>query len=315
MHANGKTKTLMNPNWPEATWNLCGVFASDAQLLLLHDYLGARQLPLVARIHGAPPCLWSGARVAGPLEIIAKIEMILHQYAQKRLAVTLDFTGAQAGSHLDDNIGNFILGCLAHYNAGGNGVCVCDEALATHVRQRHPQLKLIASHARADHTGGQGQLDYYRSLEDRYDLIQIHPDDNLNLELLSQLDNRQRYEITVNDPCIRHCPDRKAHHQADSDHYLNFLDGRPVRQGLELILRNGCENFHNLLLSEEKRTLVLSVNELRQIYDLGFRHFRIDDSGAANDASRLVQTLPWLLSDDPDQDHLTARLVLDMLSK
>ena len=314
--ATGKTTVLLNPNWPEAAWNLCGVFASDAQLLMLHDRLLSRhRLKPIARVHGAIPSQWSGARFPGHLDNIANIGPILQGYAEKGMSVTVDFTGANAGSRLDDHLGNFILLCLSRFNAGGNGVCVCDDALAAHVRQHHPNLKIAAASAKADQENCRERLDYYQSLEGRYNLIQIHPDDNLDLDLLSRLNNRHLYEITVNDPCIRNCPDRKAHHQADSDHYFNFLDSKAVKQGMDLIFRNECENFQKLLLSKEKRTLVLSTHDLRRIYDLGFRNFQIDDGGRANDASRLVMSLHWLLSDDPDQDHLSARVIVDLLMK
>lgn len=311
-----KAQTLLNQNWPEAVWNLCGVFDSDAQLHLIHDYfLAKHQLRPIARVHGAPLCQWSGARFPPPIESVAKIGLILQGYAERKMPVTLDLTGANAGSRLDDSLGNFILGNLANYNPAGNAVCLCDEVLASHVRQQHPGLKLCAASAKADLENGRGSLDYYRRLESRYDLIQIHPDDNLNLDLLGQLANRERYEIIVNDPCIRNCPDRKTHHQVDSEHYFNFLDGKQVKQGLELVMRNGCENFDLMLLNPEKRPLILNTTELRRIYDLGFRNFRIDDGGRTNDASRLVMALHWLLSDDPERDHLPARMAVDLLSK
>lgn len=310
-----KAKTLLNQNWPEASWSLCGVFDSDAQLFLLHNYFTKKHgLQPFARVHGSPLCQWSGARIPPPTESVAKTAQMLKGYAERGMPVTLNLTGANAGVRLDDSLGRFLLGALATYNHGQNAVCVCDETLADYIRQQFPTLKLCAAVAKADQEQGQGSLDYYRRQETRYDLVQIHPDDNLNPELLAQLENRGKYEIVVNDPCIRRCPDRKAHHQADSDHYFNFLDGRPTKLGLELMIRNGCEDFDRTLLDPERRPLILNTAELKGIYDLGFRQFRIDDGGRANDVSRLVAALHWLLSDDVEHDHLPARMLVDLLS-
>ena len=43
------------------------------------------------------------------------------------------------------------------------------------------------------------------------DKLLIHLDDNLNLNLLSQLDP-DKVEVLVNKPCIVNCPNRKNHY-------------------------------------------------------------------------------------------------------
>jgi hypothetical protein len=36
-----------------------------------------------------------------------------------------------------------------------------------------------------------GKLDYYKQMEERFDLVVVHPDDNFNFELLDGLDRQK----------------------------------------------------------------------------------------------------------------------------
>lgn len=303
---------LKNPDLPEARWDVSGAFIYRDTFFQIADFFAAIGLRLLSCVHDAPLCLWNSGRVN--LKLVSEQPIILQAlegYSQRRLPVHLTFSNSVLTSeHLADPNGNIMLRMLADFNpTGENGVIVCSELLAAHVRRNLPSLKLISSVVKIAHEEGKGKLDYYRQLEKRYDKIMVHPDDNFNLELLSQLEDKDRYEILVNEPCIRDCKVRKNHYQLLSKLSTNMLDSSVHIKETELRRHNDCQNAESLLFDPQRRTLVLSPRELKQLYDLGFRNFKIQGRGMVNDNAITYELFRLALNHHPDQAHLTARVI------
>jgi hypothetical protein len=310
-------RKLLNPHWPEARWDVSGAFAGDLVLARLHRF-AREQLGLIlfSQVHGAPPCLWAGGRVKQQFLGRQAIERIIRGYEAVGVSVCATFTNVEIPpDRLGNGLGNFILACLSQYNpAGNNGVILCEETLADHVRREHPGLRRIASVVKIAKEQGKGNADYYRRLADRYDKVMVHPDDNVNLDLLAQLEQKDKYEILVNEQCILGCQMRTRHYEGISAQYVDPFDLTPSEEGQAMLARNRCLDLRRLLPPDSPaRTLVLSTHELRQLYELGFRNFKIQGRGLNNDQLLGYQVLWWTLNQDPDVDHLTARLMQTML--
>ena len=311
-------RELLNPHWPEARWDVSGAFAGDIVLARIHRFFREQfGFSLFSHVHGAPPCLWAGGRVKSQFLSRPQIERIIQVYAATGISISATFTNVRISQEmLGNGLGNFILDCLSRHNqAGANGVILSEEILASHVRKEHPGLRLIASVVKIAKEQGKGNADYYRRLAETYDKVMVHPDDNFNLGLLGQLEDKDKYEILVNEQCIRACQMRVRHYEGISDQYIDPFDLAPSDEGQAMINRNRCMDFHRLLTPDSPaRTLVLSTNEVKRIYDLGFRNFKIQGRGLNNDMLMGYQLLRWVLSQNPARDHLTARLLQTILA-
>jgi hypothetical protein len=303
---------LKNPDLPEARWDVSGAFIYQNLLIKIQDFFTFMGIPLLSCVHDAPLCLWNSGRVKMGFQVDQSIvHMALQNYSLRRIPVHLTFTNSMLSpEYLADPKGNILLEMLTDFNQSReNGVIVCSELLADHVKKNFPALKLVSSVVKVSHEDGKGKLDYYRGLEAKYDKIMVHPDDNFNLELLAKLENKDRYEILVNEPCIKDCQVRKMHYQILSRISMNYLDSALNNQEAELRQRNDCANAGDLLFSNNRRTLILSRNEVKQIYDLGFRNFKIQGRGMTNDNAMAHEIFRLALNYNPDCDHLTTRMV------
>ncbi len=307
---------LLNPALPEACWNVSGVFVNDAILGLFHDFfLSNHGLRLFSGVHGAPLSLWSGGQLRRQFMVDASgIGPIMRSYADRSIAVELAFTNCLLKEeHLQDARGNFLLENLATHNPGGNGVIVTSDRLAGHVRRHYPELRLIAGETKADEEDGRGREDYYRRQAEVYDRVVIHPDDNLNRELLAKLEDKARYEIIVNNPCRRHCQLRQTHGRMLSALAQKFFDSELERRIAKMCSDNGCSDPHRLLFSQDQRTLMLSDREIQELYNLGFRHFKILGRDQADGTALVLDIFRLLFNHEPDVNHLVARTLEELM--
>lgn len=307
---------LLNPNWPEAKWDVSGAFIYDPMLWRLHDYFaGNFHLRLLDSVHGAPACHWNGGRVLNNTMNREETEQALGAYARRGIPVHLTFTNYNIDAKmLADRFGNDLLDQLDKHNpTGRNGVILSEEQLAAHVRARHPRLQRIASIVKIVKENGKGNPDYYRRLASAYDRVMIHPDDNFDLELLAKLEDRDKYEILINEACVRNCRRRQLHYQCLSDRGGDMLDFDLEKQVSDVVKQNDCHNLDDLLFSTHRRTLILSTSELKRIYDLGFRNFKIQGRGMGSPMAMMLELHRRMFSNDRDADHLVFRVLADFL--
>ena len=311
--AAAKWDRLFNQDLAGADWDVSGIFTYDEILLRLFDAIykvtGRR---LFTTVHGLPLCIWNGGR---PSQLSRKspgdYDALMRDYAGRGIAVELTATNYNIdAAALQDPMGNAMLFLASKYNpTGRNGVIVCEEVMVAHVRKTHPDLKLIASVVKVVKEDGRGRLDYYLDLEKRFDKIMVHPDDVVNPDLLRQLEHKDKYALLINEPCIRNCQVRKRHYQIVSDSVTNILDPTFGEKEWALTVQNGCKNLENLLLAEENRTLVLSSAEIKGLYDLGFRHFKIQGRGMRSEYAMILELYRVLFNHNPHMDHFIGRLM------
>ena len=314
----GKWSRMFNPNYPEADWDVSGIFVYDKMLWRLFDAI--KELTgrsLFSTVHGCPLSLWNGGRSTHwDRKSMAEYEKIIYEYVKRKVAVELTFTNYNIDAKvLQDVMCNEMLDLVAHHNYNNsNGIIVSEELLADYAKDKYPGLKLVASVVKVTKENGRGNLDYYLNLEKKYDKIMLHPDDNLNPELLQKIENKDKYTLLVNEPCIRNCQIRKQHYQLVSDGTFNILDSSFAKREEVLMKGNRCQNLDNLLFSGDKRTLTLSALEIKNLYDLGFRHFKIQGRGMVNDAAMLMELHRIIFNHDPEYDNMVGRWLQKILT-
>lgn len=245
----------LNPQWPEADWDVSGAFTHDRELLSFFDYcrllLGFEPFHMV---HGSPLCLWNSGRVLQHLLRSAEeIRTAGLAYEARKIAVFLTFTNlALKEEHLNDPLGNAICTFFTRHNpTKRNSVILASDLLRDHIREKFPELRLISSILKITNGGGKGNLDAYKKLADEYDDVMVHPDDVLNYDLLEKLEDKDRYILLINEYCIRNCPLRPFHYKSLSEMSLNFT-GYDSSEFEKRQSKNGCQNLFTLLAHETR---------------------------------------------------------------
>lgn len=292
--------------WPEAVWDVSGAFADDRELVSFFDYcqkvLGFEPFHIV---HGSPLCEWNSGRVMKHFACATEdVREAGAAYAERGIAVYLTLTNLLLeAKHMKDPLGNAMCKFFEHYNpTGRNAVIVANDQLHEHIRCEYPGLKLVSSILKITQEFGKGKLDVYHRLAESYDEVMVHPDDVLNPEFLAQLEQKDKYILLINEYCIRHCPIRHLHYRDLSQASLSFLshDARPFEERQS---ENGCQDMLGMLTSERHGVLALSVPEMQTLYDLGFRHFKIQGRGHTNAMPLLADLLRLALRQDEDDEN------------
>lgn len=300
----------LNPQWPEADWDVSGAFTHDRELLSFFDYcrllLGFEPFHMV---HGSPLCLWNSGRVLQHLMRSAEeIRTAGLAYEQRKIAVFLTFTNlALEEKHLADPLGNAICTFFTRHNpTKRNSVILANDLLRDHIREKFPELRLISSILKITNGGGKGNLDAYKKLADEYDDVMVHPDDVLNYDLLEKLEDKDRYILLINEYCIRNCPLRPFHYKSLSEMSLNFT-GYDSSEFEKRQSKNGCQNLFTLLAHETKSVLALNTPEIGKLYDMGFRHFKLQGRGVSNASSIVFDLLRIALRNDAEDENAMHR--------
>lgn len=268
--------SILHPDWPEARWHISGLYNYRTFLRIFTNQMNAHKLlPAVGAFHGCPDLPWNGGHLNANVPNVdsAKFFTALNK---NNMGVFLTFTNlALEKQHLSHPEANLILEQLDEA-CGLNGVIVVSDLLSDYIRNKKPGLKQICSYEKGLFENPEGAVDWYKKMQERFDRVIVFPDHAFNLELLDQLD-RDRTEILVNDECVYRCPTRRRHLTAISR--FNIQRSPKLLEELKEIKQNHCAGEF-AIISEKKnpahvRPCFLRYQELKTIYDMGFRNFRI----------------------------------------
>jgi hypothetical protein len=172
-------------------------------------------------------------------------------------------------------------------------VIVNSDLLSHYIAGRYPSLRQVASVTKVVAEGGRGKASYYNDLGKRFCRYVLHWDDCRDARLLDQLD-RTKAEIILNEHCMRDCAMRARHYEAIARMH-KCLGGRQgtamAASGDALLERRAAEQELAQLLAlcpasptarqigKQRRNCTLTHNELRSLYRMGFRHFKIQGRG------------------------------------
>jgi hypothetical protein len=275
--------TALHPDWPEGRFTVSGLFAFDPLLVnylhIVEKQFGVR--PPVDFVHGAPAVIWNAGRVSANALDAARFRVVLENLYARNVGVFLTFTNHLLDQgDLGDGACNFLLDVVAK-RPDLSGVIVSSDLLAGYIARRHPALRQVASITKVSVEGKRGDVGYYEDLGKRFWRYIVHPDDVHDPRVLERLD-RGKAEIIVNEHCRRECPMRPEHYERIAAAQRAGPRG-PLPPGkVPIPLCDTC------LLVESgagdagghQRSCALSTSELKAIYGMGFRHFKLQGRAA-----------------------------------
>ena len=296
-------KQVLNQNCPEADWTIPALFnLEEAFVGLLNEVrrIFGIQLP-ISSVYGCYPVMWTGGK--SNLRQYTTIgntrdsfEMNFDLYRMNHIDVDILFNNPLIEKeHLDDPACNYLLEVVTGQDNPNNGVIVANEILSNYIRKKYPDLKQTVDIVKAEldyptsENGlGKRPAEYYKELSKRYDRVVVHPDDNFNKDLLEELStDPDKYVILVNESCTIGCEARDLHYIDVARYYLNNWKGGFHFGDFESIDSKyntpygicPAEKYFPNTTVEVKKTVErqnqLTQEELKEIYDMGFRHFKL----------------------------------------
>lgn len=309
------TNNIYNEDWAEAQWDVSGLFANDRELVYFHDYFFKNyHYKPFSLVHGAPLITWNSGRVLPHLlRTRDEIEMCIKSWVERQVAMDLTFSNPYLlEKHLEDEQGNSLLEVAQRINpTRRNGVIMSSNLLYDYVKKKYPSLKTISSILKVTMERGNGKVDYYKRLAESYDKVMIHPNDNVNFDLLAQLEDKSKYEILINENCSRQCVLRRTHYDSLSKTALDFLGYSDNFE--ELRSKNTCADVNILLGNSAQCTTQLSRDELKTLYDMGFRKFKVQGRGLDNSGGQILDLLRFTLRRDDGSPVSTNVIVVKFL--
>lgn len=294
--------------WPGAEWDVSGAFAKDAVLLRFHDFcrehLGYAPFAVV---HGSPLFRWNCGRVLSMLQRSDKeINTAAAAYVKRGIPVDLTFTNPKLREEdMKNMLGNRLLSFFAAQSTPQvrHAVIIGSDALYAHVKTNYSQLGTVSSILRITCDGGKGKLDSYLRLAERYDKVMIHPDDVFNYDMLEKLEDKGRYELILNEYCMRNCPMRAFHYTTMAEQAYD-IDGYDTTKFYKALERNGCQNLPAMLTDPAVGVSALTTPEIDRLYDMGFRKFKLQGRAHPNALPLINDLLRFMLPPGSAQDTL-----------
>jgi len=301
-------KNVLNQNWPDATWTVPALFNNEQAVVgLLSEIKKTFGVTLPIRsVYGSYPVMWNGGK--SNLRKYTTIgntrdsfEMNFDLYRMNRIDIDVSFNNPLIEEeHLNDEACNYLLEILSGTDNPDNGVIVASDVLSDYIRKKYPNLKQIVDCIKPEldfptADGKKRTVEYYTELSNRYDLVVVHPDDNLDKDLLEGLSkNYQKYIILVNESCTTGCEARDLHYTDVARYYLNNWKGGFHFGDFEAIdskyntpygicpEKRYFPNTNVEVKRTDTRQNQLTEKELKEIYDMGFRNFKLHGRDLTN---------------------------------
>ena len=280
-----------------------GALRFDKSLLTINNFLS--QMLAIRRfsnVAGAPPCAWSLDWFVQrrPIAFDAYCNA-LEAYAQQQTGVILVFDNPNLSEA--DLADPYCLGLVKElYNRDRirkNAVCVASDALAAKLRAELPKLKIHCHVNRLVMEKGKRSAALYNKLAAQYDRVCLHPADAVKPGIINALENKAKFDIVINDPCLRTCPVRKEHTTLLADMRRAPYDTELMRRRSDLISRVACQKVNAAEL-QQKASCNLTREEATALYAAGFRSFIIQAQQFRNEMTLLWDIFHCMLDYSPE---------------
>jgi hypothetical protein len=315
-----REESLLHPDWPEIKWNISGMINYRPLVSFLVQMMRNNGISHVLdSFHDSPDLLWNGGRVNAGVKNYPDSEEYFKTLNKLGIGAYLTFSNAiLEKKHLSDEESNRLLDCLDE-KCGLNGVIVVNNLMADYIRKKKPGLKLICSVVKAFIENPNGDIAWYKEMQKRFDRVVIHTDHMFDLDLLDKLD-RNKAEILITEECIYKCPNR-AHHQTLNSVYniAQFEDkakADEVFEQIKKIRETSCAGGARILDKERninsRRSCFLTHEEVKTIYDMGFRKFKISGRRGT------IYGLAWNVLNfvfNPDLSYTFARILYSRIDQ
>ncbi len=313
---------LVDQRFPEAQYSIGGLFLYDESLAQLGNFIALLNSAksdepkfLLDSFCGAPPCAWNlDWYAARPPISPNRVTEILRKHIDKLLrndCFALEFDNPFIEESLvDDFIGNSLLKTFA--TLPRMQVRVASDLLAEHVRKSFPKAEIVASENKVVAEEGRGNVDWYRTMAERFSRVSLHPADACDgkfLEELSKAAPAEKFEVPLNDTCSRNCEVRKDYISVLAQLRREPLNANLMGKRYEILQKLGCETASGAPPDEKSRPALLSREEFAQAYELGFRHFHVQGWKLRSEVAFFWQIFSLTLNDDPKFWHKRAATI------
>ena len=237
----------------------------------------------IGAVYGSfPGAIWNGGRLMCGGTVIQNIENIINQFNELDMPIRFTFTNSLLQKeHLNDTYCNLI---MESANNGMNEVIVNSPILEDYLRNKYPNFKYILSTTRCERN-----IDTINDYTKRYDLIVTDYRDNINLDFLSQIQDKSKIELLVNSYCDPNCARRKQHYDAISNNQLLF---RAIEKEERDIMN--CPTYNRNFYDIFDLSSVITVDKLFDTYiPMGFSHFKIE--GRTSHVSNIIESYVYYM--------------------
>ena len=283
--------------YPDAKWNISGLFSHDAVILKFWDILWLCQVFPICGVHGSVPCKWNSGRTV-IRHSDRYIEECIQEYNKRNIPLILTFSNYYLSENdLLDDFSNHLLDLISRYP--NSGAIVASPLLADYIRIKYPKLQLTMSVLASVNTDVKRDKNYYEESASKYSRVVIHPDDSIDTALLADINPKDSFEIMVNENCIRDCSFRRAHDNLVCIYSIEGTD--ELFNALADFSREKCQMFikeNNLLqyLTGKVSCCNFSYEHLDKIYKMGFRYYKLQGRADAP-ASFLYDLTKYILTE------------------
>ncbi len=303
---------------PQAEWTVGGALRFDKSLLTINNFL-TQMLALrrFSSVAGAPPCAWSLDWFVQrrPLTFDSYCNA-LETYAQQNTGVILVFDNPNlTEAELGDSYGMGLVREL--YNRDRvrkNAVCVASDALAARLRAEMPKLRIHCHVNRLVMEKGKRSAALYNKLATQYDRVCLHPADAVKPGITSAIEDKERFDIVINDSCLRTCPVRREHISLLADMRRSPYDTELMRRRADLIARVACQKNTPGEL-QQKASCNLTRDEAVALYAAGFRHFIIQAQQFRNEMTLLWDIFHCMLDYSPELSNKAALIASSAMAE
>ncbi len=300
---------LVENDMPEARWTVGGAMRYDRSLMAVSNFfarsLGVRGIHSVGAV---VPCRWSldwfvQRRPVGMADYTAALE----RYAKAGIGVTLVFDNPFIREdELEDAYGLMLVRELIQRDrTGRNAVCVASDQLAARLRALEPRLPIHCHMNRLVVEKGRRTAALYNKLAGQYARVCLHSADATKASLIAGIAEPARFDVVMNDSCLRTCPVRAEHLRllAAMRREPYVVDAMSRRS--ELLSRVGCHKMDAASL-QQRVTCNLTRAEAHALYEAGFRSFIVQSQQFRNEMTLLWDIFQCLFHATPELSNKMA---------
>ncbi len=304
-----KLHHLVEHDMPEARWSVGGAMRYDRSLQALASFfsrsLGVRGIHTVAAVL---PCRWSldwfvQRRPVG----IEDYKAALERYAHMNIGVTLVFDNPFIrAEELEDAYAlQLVRELYARDRVRLNAVSVASDLLAERLRALMPHLPIHCHMNRLVVEKGRRTAALYNKLAGQYARVCLHSADAAKPALLAGIEQPARFDVILNDPCLRTCPVRGEHLRLLATMRREPYTVDAMRQRSELLARAGCHKVDAAAL-QQKAHCNLTREEAHALYAAGFRSFIVQAQQFRNEITLLWDIFQCLFHATPELSNKIA---------
>ena len=303
---------------PQAEWTVGGAFRFDHSLqVILNTLRQVGDLFPVIHVAGSVPCSWSLDWIVQRRPIsLADYTNALETYARMGLGVVLVFDNPFLPDGLleDSYITLLVQELYNRDRIRKNAVCVASDKMADRIRSICPKLPVYCHDNRLVAETGKRTPILYNKLANIYDRVRIHPTDAARPAIIGALEQPDKFEVIMNDPCLRTCPVRRDHLRLLAQMRREPYNAELMKQRSNLISRTGCQTINKDAL-QQNVSGNLTRREAQALHNAGFRRFIVCGNRFRNEMTLLWDILRCLQNDAPETSNKAALIATSVMAE